>query len=153
MRFDERGGRAVAAELMAAMTRLRARLRTESKPSAESLTWSQLTTLGRIVSESPTTVSQLAAAEHVRRQSMAETVATLRAQGLVMSQSDPQDGRRVLISATPRGELLSSSIPAAREAWLSVAIHTELDAEEMQVLRKSAAIINRLADSRPERRS
>ena len=53
-----------ATELMKAMTRLRARLRSESAPTEMRWTWSQLTTLGRIISEGPATVSELAHAEH-----------------------------------------------------------------------------------------
>ena len=133
---------------MKAMTRLRARLRTESAPDEMPLwTWSQLTTLGRIIEEGPTTVSELAQAEHVRRQSMAETVASLRAQGLITSAQDPGDGRRTLISATEEGRTLLGSIPAAREEWLGRAIRKALSPEEQQTLRKAAAIMKQLADS------
>jgi DNA-binding MarR family transcriptional regulator len=136
-----------ALELMTAMTRLRARLRTESAPDAMPWTWSQLTTLGRIVQEGPTTTSALAQAEHVRRQSMAETVAHLRAGGLVQSVQDPDDGRKTLISATQKGQQLISTIPAAREAWLDVAIQSLLDPGEKETLRRAAEIMNRLADA------
>lgn len=136
-----------AAELMKAMTRLRARLRTESAPTKMLWTWSQLTTLGRIIEQGPTTTSDLAQAEHVRRQSMAETVAALRAGGLVASERDPNDARKALITATAKGRSLLGTIPAARAAWLGVTIRTLLDPAEEQVLLKAAAIMNRLADS------
>jgi DNA-binding MarR family transcriptional regulator len=132
---------------MKAMTRLRARLRAESAPADMRWNWSQLTTLARIVTEGPTTTSELAQAEHVRRQSMAETVAALRTDGLVETQPDPSDGRKMLIHATRRGRLLSGTIPAAREKWLDSAITGLLDAEEQQTLLKAAAIMNRMADS------
>ena len=137
----------VAADLMKAMTRLRARLRAESAPTEMRWTWSQLTTLGRIVEEGPTTTSALAQAEHVRRQSMAETVAALRADGLICFDQHPTDGRKVLISATPEGRDLLQNIPAAREAWLEAAFRTHLEPEERQTLLKAAAIMNRIADS------
>ena len=73
--------------------RLRARLRAESAPRDMSWNWSQLTTLGRLVVDGPATTSDLAQAEHLRRQSMAEIVAALRAGGLVESKPDPSDGR------------------------------------------------------------
>src|ERR1700749_4613751 len=134
-----------AAELMKAM----ARLRPEPAPAEMSATWSQLTTLARVIAEGPTTTSALAQAEHVRRQSMAETIAALRADGLVTAEPDPADGRKTLITATERGRQLSATIPAAREAWLSSAIGTLLDAEDQQVLLKAATIIDRIADSHP----
>jgi len=136
-----------ATELMKAMTRLRARLRTESAPSEMPWTWSQLMTLARIVREGPTTTSELAHAEHVRRQSMAETVAALRADDLITSGQDPNDGRKTLITATPRGQALSATIPAVREAWLVEVIRELLEPEEQQLLLKAAAVMNRIADN------
>jgi DNA-binding MarR family transcriptional regulator len=136
-----------ATELMKAMTRLRARLRIESAPSEMSLTWSQLTTLGRIVDEGPTTTSALAQAEHVRRQSMAETLTALQADGLISSAPDPSDGRKIVITATRKAKALSKSIPATRGAWLNVAIRELLDPAEQQLLLKAAAVMNRIADS------
>lgn len=136
-----------ATELMKAMTRLRARLRSESAPTEMAWTWSQLTTLGRIVAEGPTTISELAHAEHVRRQSMAETVAALRAHDLITAAQDPDDGRKTLITATGKGRSLLETIPAAREAWLAAAIRKALGPGEEQALLKAAAIINRIADA------
>jgi len=136
-----------ATALMTAMTRLRARLRAESAPTDMSSTWSQLTTLARIVREGPTTTSALAQAEHVRRQSMAETVARLRAAGLITAGQDPDDGRKTLLSATLKGRSLTLSIPAVRTAWLAEAVRTRLDADERQTLSAAAAIMDRIADS------
>ena len=129
------------------MTRLRARLRAESAPADMRWSWSQLTTLGRIVTEGPATTTELAQAEHVRRQSMAETIAALRADGLVEAHPDPGDGRKILIGATRRGRSLLASISPAREAWLDSAITGQLDAEEQQTLLTAAEIMNRIADS------
>lgn len=136
-----------ATELMKAMTRLRARLRSESGPTEMAWTWSQVTTLGRIVAEEPTTISELAHAEHVRRQSMAETVAALRAHDLITAAQDPDDGRKTLITATDKGRSLLATIPAAREAWLAAAISKALGPGEEQALLTAAAIMNRIADA------
>ena len=147
MAVEEGLANETAAELSMAMTRLRARLRRESAPDEMPWTWSQLTTLGRVVEEGPTTTSALAEAEHVRRQSMAETLAVLRAHGLIVADPDPSDGRKTLISATPVGRELMAGIPAARTAWLTAALRSELQPEEQQMLLKAAAIMNRLADA------
>jgi DNA-binding MarR family transcriptional regulator len=136
-----------AAELMKAMTRLRARLRTESAPYDMQWTWSQLTTLARIVEDGSVTASELAQAEHVRRQSMAETLAALRTGGLITTAKDPGDGRKTLIEATPEGRALIATIPAARVSWLGGAIEAHLRADERETLLKAAAIMNRIADS------
>ncbi|MFI9039582.1 MarR family winged helix-turn-helix transcriptional regulator [Streptomyces sp. NPDC053726] len=136
-----------AVELTKAMMRLRARLRSESAPDEMPWTWSQLTTLGRVVELGPTTTSALAQAEHVRRQSMAETISALRAHGLITSEQDPSDGRKMLINATPEGRALIATIPAAREAWLAGALRRLLQPGEQQVLLQAAAIMIRVADA------
>ena len=138
--------RDVARHLPRAMTRLRARLRTESAPGSMHWTWSQLSTLGRIADEGPTTVSALAVSEHVRHQSMAETVAALRQAGLVSARSDPTDGRKTLMSVTSAGRKLISSIVPVREAWLEAVIEQSLTPVERRTLMKAVDIMERLAD-------
>ena len=130
MGSDEQLINATVAELTSAMTRLRARLRSETAPEEMPWTWSQLTTLARVSKEGPTTASALAQAEHVRRQSMAETLAALRDHGLIVTEQDPNDGRKTLISASAEGHALTATIPAAREAWLAGAIRTLLKPDE-----------------------
>jgi len=136
----------VARHLPRAMIRLRARLRTESAAGTMRWTWSQLSTLGRIAEEGPTTVSALALSEHVRHQSMAETVATLRQAGLVAARSDPTDGRQTLMSVTSAGRKLISNIVPVREAWLEAAVEQNLTPAERRTLLKAADIMERLAD-------
>jgi DNA-binding MarR family transcriptional regulator len=138
--------RDVARQLPQAMVRLRARLRAESEHSEVAWTWSQITTLARIADAGPTTVSALAAAEHVRHQSMAATVAALRQQGLISGVPDPADGRKTLISATEAGRALVSSIPAVREAWLEAAVDRHLSPAERETLMEAAKLMERLAD-------
>lgn len=136
--------------LMQAMMRLRARLRSESLDDELPLSWSQLGTLVRIVDVGQTTTSELAHAEHVRRQSMAETVAALKGAGLVVTEPDPSDGRKALISATAEGRELRRSIPAARGAWLGAAIEAELTSAERELLQAAAVLMDRLADAQPQ---
>ena len=136
----------VAAEVTKAMTRLRARLRSESAPAQMPWTWSQLSTLGRLVDEGPSTASVLAQAEHVRRQSMAETLAALRDHGLIVTEPDPEDGRKTLVSASEGRELITK-MPAARETWLADAMRQLLPPEEVRVLLQAAQIMERVADA------
>ena len=146
---DEAHGpeRAAAAELTKAMTRLRARLRSETAPDEMPWTWSQLMTLARVIDDGPTTASTLAQAEHVRRQSMAETLAVLRSHDLIATEPDPSDGRKTLISATAAGRALVATIPVAREEWLAGALRKLLQPAEQRILRQAAEIMNRIADA------
>jgi DNA-binding MarR family transcriptional regulator len=109
-------------------------------------TWSQINTLARIAGEGPTTVSALAAAEHVRPQSMAATVAALLHEGLLAGAPDPTDGRKTLLSVTAEGRELVSHIPALRETWLEGAVG-RLSAAERRTLAEASRLMERLADS------
>jgi len=137
----------LADELMKAMIRLRSRLRSESEPGDTRWSWSQITTLSRILELAPTTVTELANREHVRRQSMAETVAALKAGKLVTTRTDPDDARKSLVDVTPAGRELARGVPLARESWLDATIDDLLTTREQQVLRESIGLLNRIAES------
>lgn len=133
----------VAGQLAHAMVRLRA----ESEPSKMRWTWSQVSVLGRIAREGPTTVSALATAGHVRPQPMTEIIAALLREGLISRRAGPTDGSKTLISIEPVGHELISSIPAVRETWLEGAIDRPLSPTERLTLAMAALIMERLAGS------
>jgi DNA-binding MarR family transcriptional regulator len=137
----------VAAELTLAMTRLRARLRLESTGPARGWTWSQLSTLHRIIDHGPITAAALAQVEHVRPQSMAETVAALKADGLVATAPDPSDGRKTLISATAEGRRVYGGVVATREEWLTRTLDAAATPEERRLLADAAKVLHKLADA------
>jgi DNA-binding MarR family transcriptional regulator len=138
-----------AVELATAITRLRARLRSESSRQMTGWSISQLSILARVISAGPITASAIAQAEHMRGPSIAEVVPVLKRAGLVTTKPDPNDGRKVLITATVKGRRLRDTVAASREAWLAQAIETVLDAAEGETLTVAIELINRLADSRP----
>ena len=87
-----------ASELRLVLGQLVRRLRAEySFPVA------QASVLSRLDREGPQTASALAAAEHVRPQSMAQTLAELETAGLIERRPDPGDGRRSQIELTAEG--------------------------------------------------
>src|SRR5919204_1526005 len=88
----------VASELRFVLGQLIRRLRAEHR-----FPLSQGTVLGRLDREGRQSVSDLAAAERVRPQSMAQTVGDLEAEGLVARRPDPSDRRRALVELTPKG--------------------------------------------------
>jgi DNA-binding MarR family transcriptional regulator len=137
----------MAVELGVAMVRIRSRLRRESLVVANERSWSQVATLLRITTEGPITVSELAQAEHVRPQSMAETVAVLRAEGLVSARSDPNDGRKTLITATAEGAALVAQVSEKRDESLSRIIESVIAPEEYGDLAKAVELLNRLVDA------
>ncbi|HWI70880.1 MAG TPA: MarR family transcriptional regulator [Baekduia sp.] len=101
--------------------------------------------LGALDREGPQSVSDLAAAQRMRPQSMAQTVGELEAAGLVTRRPDPADGRRRFVELTPAGteKLLASR--AAREDWLAETLTRELDAGERARLHDALELLDRIA--------
>jgi len=133
---------AVASDLRLVLGQLIRRLRAEHRFSI-----TQGAVLGRLDREGPQSVSDLAVAERVRPQSMAQTVSDLESDGLVERRPDPGDRRRALVSLTPSGrsELLIDR--GRREGWLAGAISEELSMEEQAVLADAVELLRRLAEA------
>src|SRR5512138_2385056 len=89
----------LASDLRVVLGRLVRRLRAERR----GMPLAQVTVLGRLDRTGSSAISDLAAGERVRPQSMAATVAALLAAGLVSRTPDARDRRRVLIALTPAG--------------------------------------------------
>ena len=102
--------------------------------------------LGRLDREGPRSVSDLAAAERVRPQSMAQTVAELEAEGLVRRRPDPDDRRRALVEMTAAGRSALEADRAHRVGWLVTAIEGLAPAEQ-DVVRRATPVLRRLAES------
>ncbi len=132
----------VASDLRVVMGQLVRRLRAEHRFGL-----SQAAVLGRLDREGPRSVSDLAAAERVRPQSMAQTVGELESSGLVARRADPDDRRRALVELTDHGRAVLEEDRRAREGWLARAIVEDLSAEEQAVLADAVELLRRLAES------
>lgn len=132
----------IASELRLVIGSLVRRLRAEQR-----LPSSYLAALGRLDREGPSSTSDLAAAERVRPQSMATTVADLLADGYVSRRPDPGDGRRMLLELTEGGRAMIEADRRKREGWLIAAIADHLDEDEQQALARAVPLLRRLADS------
>jgi DNA-binding MarR family transcriptional regulator len=103
--------------------------------------------LGRLDRRGPQSVSDLAAAERVRPQSMAQTVGELEAAGLVTRAPDPSDGRRALVNLTAEGRVVLGADRAQREGWLAQAISQGFSSPEQAILFEAVELLRRLADA------
>ncbi|WP_282204027.1 MarR family winged helix-turn-helix transcriptional regulator [Kitasatospora fiedleri] len=140
------GSAASAQRLNDAVKRLRARLRTESGQHATGLSPTQLGVLAGVVREGPTTAARLAAAERVSAQAIAQSLAVLRAAGLVHSEPDPSDGRKKLISAHAAAAELVDRLLTGRAAFLARAIDATVAEHERADLARAIELLERLAD-------
>jgi DNA-binding MarR family transcriptional regulator len=134
-----------ASDLRAVLGRLKRRLR--QPDDADEITLPQASVLSRLAREGPMSPGALAAADHVRPQSMSTTLAALEAQGLVARRADPADGRRVVITLTTAGEQALQGVRRLREERLGRAIADHLTPEEQQTLIAALPLLERLADA------
>ena len=132
---------ATASELRVVLGQLFRRLRTEHRFPLH-----HGAVLGRLDREGPSSVSDLASAERVRPQSMAQTVSELESQGLVERRPDSGDRRRALVDLTAAGYETLEDDRRRRVGWLVSAIE-ELPPEDQKVLERATSIIGRLAEN------
>ena len=133
----------LASELRVVIGQLVRRLRAEQ----HRFSLSQGAVLGRLDREGPQSVSDLAAAERVRPQSMAQTVADLESAGHVDRRPDPDDRRRALVSLTPAGVEAILASRREREGWLAGEIE-KLSAEDRRTLARAVELMDAIAGSR-----
>jgi DNA-binding MarR family transcriptional regulator len=132
----------LAHELRETLGRLVRRLRAEPGPSV-----GRMAVLGRLDRDGPASISDLAACERIRPQSMAQTVHDLETAGLVSRRPDPADGRRAFVELTAAGLDLLQTTRARRETWLTEALERELDAGERALVHEALGLLSRIADS------
>ena len=77
---------------------------------------------------------------------MSQTVNRLTSAGYAARNRDPDDGRKVLFSATAEGDELASAARSQRNAWLDEQLGA-LSAEDRAVIARAAALLSSIADS------
>jgi DNA-binding MarR family transcriptional regulator len=132
----------LAHQLRETLGRVIRRLRAEPGPSV-----GRMAVLGRLDRDGPSSISDLATAEKMRPQSMAQTVHDLEAAGLVSRRADPNDGRRAFVELTAGGVELLRTTQAHRETWLTEALERQLDADERALLHEAIVLLERIADA------
>ncbi len=130
-----------ASELRLVIGRLVRRLRVEHTFSI-----SHAAVLGRLERGGAQTASELAVAERVRPQSMAQTIAELAGEGLVTRRPDPADRRQTLIELTDAGRETLERERTRREGFLAMAIAQGLSRSEQEILARAVPLLGRIAD-------
>jgi len=101
--------------------------------------------LNRLHREGPATQGELAAAEHVRQQSMAATLGVLDELGYLARTPDPADRRRVVISLSENGRDTVRGILQHREEWLAQALADALSPAELETVTRALPLLQRVA--------
>ena len=89
------------------------------------------------------TAGELARIEEVSAPSMTRTVNALVESGLVARATDPDDGRRHLLSLTPEGEAMVQRTRASRDDWMVRRLQN-LTPDELAVLRRATDLLQRV---------
>jgi DNA-binding MarR family transcriptional regulator len=131
----------LASELRMVLSQLIRRLRAEHRFSL-----SQGAVLGRLDRQGTMSIGDLARAERVRPQSMTQTIADLRDDGLIERRADPSDGRRTLVDLTAQGRQMLEADRRQREGRLARSIAEDLSVSEQRLLSEALPLLERLAD-------
>jgi len=129
--------------LAQSVVRLSRRLRQERHSE---LTANQLSVLGTLRTNGPSTPSAIAAFERVQPPSMTRTINCLAEAGMVNRDPNPDDGRQVIVSISDKGEEVLATERARRDQWIARRF-AELDASERKILRDATAVLAKLATS------
>lgn len=105
----------------------------------------QVTVLGSLQRDGSQSISQLAAAQRIRPQSMSQTLSEMEAEGLVRRSPDEHDGRRAKIDLTDAGLQALLADRAALENWLNQMLEQFTD-QEKRTLASAVELMQRLIE-------
>jgi DNA-binding MarR family transcriptional regulator len=134
----------LGAQLRTAVGRLYRRFRAERGDGE--LGDAAMGVLARLEKLGPQSLKALSDYDRVTPASMSQIVNRLAASGYASRSNDPEDGRRVLFTATAEGAELAVAEGARRQAWLEGQLE-ELSDDELSTLARAATLLQRMADS------
>jgi DNA-binding MarR family transcriptional regulator len=130
----------LASELRVVLGRMMRRLRIEHR-----LPLTQASVLGRLDRSGAQSIGKLADAEHVRPQSMSQTLSELEADGLILRLPDEHDGRRARIELTEAGGAALAADRARRDGWLAAGM-SEFSEDEQETLHRAVTLLSQLLE-------
>lgn len=133
----------VAALLHDRFSRLTRQMRNMDLP--QGMTPERLSALAVIEKRGPISVTALADKEMVRPATMSRMVSALVEEGLVKRSEDKNDGRGVLVSATPKGRRAYHRAHQQRLQQFAEALST-LNPEQLSAMRGLASALERLTE-------
>jgi DNA-binding MarR family transcriptional regulator len=133
------------AELAARLTLVLGRLNRRMVAGGQGLSHGILSALSSIVRFGPLRLGDLAQRERIGAPATSRIVARLEADRLVMRDGDPDDGRAVVIKATPAGKELVVRARTARTEVIAELLQS-LDAGQLKSLRAALPALEALID-------
>lgn len=121
--------------------------RLRQAPTPGELSLPERSALSRLDRGGPATAAELARAEQITPQAMANTLAGLEQRGLVARRPDPDDGRRFIMSVTKVGAEMLRHKRDARTSQVATTLAERFTPAELEILAAAAPLIERLAES------
>jgi DNA-binding MarR family transcriptional regulator len=116
--------------------------------AAAGMSRTHLSVLATLRDAGPARITALAEAERVAQPSMTTLVSRLEEDGLVRRQSDPADGRAVVVALTPSGRAELERMTIARAESLAQRLEA-LTPKEQDALAAALPALDRLIDQEP----
>jgi DNA-binding MarR family transcriptional regulator len=110
------------------------------------LTLSELSVLARLDQSGPLPARLVAEQERVTPQAMSQIVGVLEDRTMITRAPDPDDGRRVLLSASEAGRALLAGRCSTKARRLARALESTLTSAEQNQLAAVLPLIDRLAE-------
>jgi len=123
-----------------------ARRTRQVKAGVGDLSLSQASALARLERDGPESPGRLAAAEGVRPQAMAVTVAALEKKGLISRTTHPVDRRRAVVEPTEAGRRVVTERRSVVVRQLAATLQAEFTPEERERLHAVLPLLDRLAE-------
>ncbi|MDT2005663.1 MarR family transcriptional regulator [Rhodococcus opacus] len=117
-----------------------------SNSSGHLMTPTQMQALSHLDRSGPLSARALADLEQVAPQTIARTVCSLEAKGMVTRSVDPKDARSQLISITDIGVSTLTADRGRRSEWLAAAIEERCSDVERELLFLAGDLLARLAE-------
>ena len=135
----------LAAERLRKVLRLLHR-RAQGPSSAEEPTRSEQAILAWLEEQGPMSIGALAAAEHVRPQSIGQTVDMLEQRGWAKRTRTSQDRRQVVVALTGPGQHALAIGRNLRQAWLVHTLATRFTPQERAKITDAIALLERIVE-------
>ncbi len=135
------------AELATRLTLVFGRLSRRMVAGGQGLSRGVLSALSSIVRFGPLRLGDLAQRERIGAPATSRIVARLESEGLAAREGDPDDGRAVMITATPAGIELVARARTARTEVIAELLRS-LDAGQLDSLRRALPALEELIDGR-----
>lgn len=108
----------------------------------------ELSAVATLVTNGPMTLTKLAEAEQVRPPTITRLTQRLEADGYLIREASPVDGRVSLVRHTTKGWTTLEAAAAGRAAALSDALD-QMDQDDLATLQRAAPLLERLAGHAP----